>query len=107
VRIKTTLEPLPLLHQLQSIENAMGRTRETEHWGPRVIDVDLLLMDGQTVHTAELDLPHPYMYKRAFVLLPLYELDPGLEIPGHGPIEELLAKLSCDGIHKLDQTGEV
>jgi len=105
-QVETSLEPLPLLRCLQSIESEMGRTRDTGRWGPRVIDIDLLLIDGHSIQSAELEIPHPRMHERAFVLLPLYELDPGLEIPGHGSIEDLLSKLSCDGIHKLDQEGE-
>jgi 2-amino-4-hydroxy-6-hydroxymethyldihydropteridine diphosphokinase len=106
VQIETRLEPLELLHRVQSIENEMGRTRDTGRWGPRVIDIDLLLIDGRSIETAGLEIPHPRMHERVFVLLPLYELDPGLEIPGHGSVGKLLSQLDCDGVHKLDQAGE-
>lgn len=105
VQIETSLQPLPLLHRLQSIENEMGRTRDSGRWGPRVIDIDLLLIDDHSITSTELEVPHPRMHERGFVLVPLYELAPGLEIPGHGFIGDLLSHLNCDGVHKLDQGG--
>ena len=104
--VETSLEPLPLLSRLQFIENELGRTRDTGRWGPRVIDIDLLMMDDVSIKSSGLEIPHPRMHERAFVLLPLWELDPGLEIPGHGFVKDLLSKVNCDGIHKLDQAGE-
>lgn len=101
--IETSLEPLQLLHFLQSIENEMGRSREGRRWGPRLIDIDLLLFDGYSCNSAELELPHPRMHERAFVLLPLSDLDASLEIPGCGTVRSLLSQLSCDGIQRLDE----
>ena len=73
-----------------------------EKWGPRIIDIDLLLYDDQVFHTEELDLPHPRMHERAFVLLPLSELESTLEIPGHGAIGALLTQLDGSGICRLN-----
>ena len=102
VSIETSLSPLSLLHCLQSIENTMGRRRTGRQWGPRIIDIDLLLFDDQVVCSSELLVPHPHMHERAFVLLPLAELDAEIEIPGQGRVVDLLSGLDCDGIFRLD-----
>jgi len=73
VQISTGLSPLELLHSCQRIEAGLGRKREM-HWGPRTIDIDILLFDDRVMQTAELTLPHPYLAQRRFVLLPLAEL---------------------------------
>jgi len=102
VQIETSLEPIPLLRVLQSIENVMGRQRSGgRRWGPRLIDIDLLLYGKQQFQSAELEVPHPRMFERAFVLKPLSELDANLEIPGHGLVGELLQDLDCSGIVKV------
>jgi 2-amino-4-hydroxy-6-hydroxymethyldihydropteridine diphosphokinase len=101
-QIETSLEPIPLLHELQAIENLMGRQRNKRRWGPRVIDIDLLLYGEEQFQTEELELPHPRMHERAFVLMPLCELDARLEIPGRGVSGELLKQLDCNGIFRLD-----
>jgi len=106
VQIETNLEPIPLLHVLQSIENAMGRQRSGRRWGPRKIDIDLLLYGKQQYQSAELEIPHPRMFERAFVLKPLSELDTDLEITGHGTVGELLQDLDCSGIFQLDNRGQ-
>jgi len=99
VQIETSLDPLPLLRVLQSTENAMGRQRSCgRRWGPRLIDIDLLLYEKLQFQSAELEIPHPRMYERAFVLKPLSEFDANLEIPGHGTVGELLQGLDCSGI---------
>lgn len=105
VQIETDLAPLPLLHVLQLIEDAMGRQRTDRRWGPRVIDIDLLLYDEQVLKTTELELPHPRMHERAFVLLPLSELEPVTKIPGHGSVGSLLTQLDCSDICRLSETG--
>ena len=106
VRVETRLDPLSLLHSLQSIENAMGRQRSGRQWGPRIIDIDLLLFGDQVVNSAELHVPHPRIHERAFVLLPFAELDAGIEIPGQGKVGALLSQLDCSGIFRLDEHGE-
>jgi len=102
VELRTSLEPVPLLHQLQAIEHVMGRQRNDRRWGPRLIDLDLLLYGDLRFHSHELDIPHPRMHERAFVLLPMYELDDSVEIPGHGEVGQLLKKLDVSGINRLE-----
>ena len=103
--VETSLEPVPLLRVLQSIENRMGRQRDGRRWGPRKIDLDLLLYGDRQYQSAELVVPHPRIPERAFVLVPMCELEAGLEIPGHGVAENLLQKLDCDDIHRLTDEG--
>jgi len=105
-QIETSLAPVPLLRALQSVENAMGRTRSGRRWGPRVIDIDLLLYGDLLLRAAELELPHPRMHERAFVLVPLCELDAGLVIPGRGVAGELLLTLDRGGISAVNDTGK-
>jgi len=81
VTIETTLLPEALLDALQQIETALGRQR-TEHWGPRTIDIDILLYEGEERDTPDLRLPHPYLTQRRFVLAPLAVIAPALSIQG-------------------------
>ena len=90
--LETRLLPLVFLRRTQRIERALGRVRK-EHWGPRTIDIDLLFAEGHESARQELRLPHPYLHERAFVLLPLAEIAPGLIVRGRG-IDEWLAELS-------------
>ena len=92
VIVETTLEPERLLTLVNGIEHAHGRVRE-EHWGDRTLDIDIIVMDGVTLATEKLAIPHPRAASRAFVLAPWAEIDPHAELPGHGPIAELLAGL--------------
>lgn len=92
IEIETELQPLELLHQLQAIEIKLGRRREV-HWGPRDIDLDVLLYGGETIDHEELKIPHPYMMQRLFVLIPLAEIDPDLVFPDGSKIGEVLAGL--------------
>jgi len=80
LQVQTSLDPLPLLEHLLAIEDQMGRERKAK-WGPRNIDVDLLLYDNQLVHSDRLIIPHPQMHKRRFVLIPLAEIAPQLLHP--------------------------
>ncbi len=105
-QIETSLAPLPLLKALQSVENDMGRTRKGRRWGPRIIDIDLLLYGDLQLRTEELELPHPRMHERAFVLVPLCELDVGLRIPGRGVAGELLQTLDRGGIADVNHAGK-
>ncbi len=89
--LESGLAPLDLLAGLQAIEAAHQRVRG-ERWGPRTLDLDLLLYGDQTIDQATLTVPHPGLYERNFVLYPLAEIAPGLEIPGHGALGELLAR---------------
>jgi 2-amino-4-hydroxy-6-hydroxymethyldihydropteridine diphosphokinase len=90
--VETRLAPLELLASLRSIEQRHARRRE-RHWGPRTLDLDLLLYGSETIEHPDLQVPHPGIAGRSFVLLPLREIAPGIEIPGRGKVEELLAAL--------------
>lgn len=104
VELETGLDPLALLGAMQGIENALGRTREPgRRWGPRTIDLDLLLFGRQVVCEQDLNVPHPRMGERAFVLEPLAELAPGLEIPGLGRLAEVRARLDSSGVRRLPE----
>jgi 2-amino-4-hydroxy-6-hydroxymethyldihydropteridine diphosphokinase len=92
--LETDLPPLQLLHELLALENMHGRQRPFPN-APRTLDLDLLLYDDMVMNTAELTLPHPRMHERGFVLLPLAEIAPELDIPGQGQVAEL-AKASMD-----------
>ena len=90
VVLRTRLEPLELLGHLRALEQQQGRQRASElHWGPRCLDLDILVYDDVSMHTPELTLPHPGAHQRSFVLYPLAELAPELLIPGHGSVREL------------------
>jgi 2-amino-4-hydroxy-6-hydroxymethyldihydropteridine diphosphokinase len=92
--LDTELPPLELLGRLLEIERRLGRVRgQGPRFGPRTIDLDLLLVDGVILDEPGLTLPHPRLQERRFVLEPLAELDPALEIPGRGPVRALLAGL--------------
>ena len=92
VRVETALPPGELLERLLSVESRLGRVR-TERWGPRTIDLDLLLYGSERVDEPGLTVPHPRLHERRFALEPLLDLDPTLEIPELGPISTLLAEL--------------
>ncbi|MFO7604106.1 MAG: 2-amino-4-hydroxy-6-hydroxymethyldihydropteridine diphosphokinase [Gammaproteobacteria bacterium] len=94
--IETTLAPLALLDELQAIEQAQGRVRGAERWGPRTLDLDLLLYAAEEYDAPRLKIPHPGLHERSFVLYPLYEIAPALVIPGRGALVELLAHCRND-----------
>lgn len=90
--LETALEPLALLSALQQIERRHGRIRTGRRWGPRTLDLDILLIANRVLEMPSLRVPHPHMHARAFVLGPLADIaPPGLEIPGHGRLGALLA----------------
>jgi 2-amino-4-hydroxy-6-hydroxymethyldihydropteridine pyrophosphokinase len=93
IEIDTELPPLELLHQLQDIEIKLGRQRH-EQWGPRVIDLDVLLYGGEIIEMAELKVPHPYLTQRLFVLMPLQEIEPELVFPDGSKIMEVLNRIT-------------
>ena len=100
--LETSLPPLPLLRRLLEIENRLGRKRDGARWGPRCIDLDLLSYGEVTVQSTELVLPHPQMHRRAFVLVPLLELEPGFLIPGVGPAADCLRNLDASETTAVD-----
>lgn len=101
LELKTRLEPGSLLRRLQAIEDVMGRKRDKRRWGPRLIDIDLLIYDKLQVQSDDLQIPHPRMHERAFVLVPLCELDETLEVAGFGRVGNLIKKLDVSNIRQL------
>lgn len=93
VALDTALRPRPLLERLLAIESALGRTRGGPRFGPRSLDLDLLLYDCEVVDEPGLRVPHPRLHERRFVLEPLAELDAGVVVPGRGSVATLLAEL--------------
>ncbi len=91
--IETELGPKELLGRLLGIELTLGRTREGPRYGPRTIDLDLLLYGDEVVDEPGLRVPHPRLTERRFALEPLHELDGDLVVPGAGPVEALLSEL--------------
>jgi len=97
VLLATELEPLALLDELQSIEQQHQRVRE-RHWGPRTLDLDLLLFGDQHIQNARLTVPHTELGHRDFVIGPLLELCPELALPNGTPLQELLQQCPIDGL---------
>jgi 2-amino-4-hydroxy-6-hydroxymethyldihydropteridine diphosphokinase len=91
VRIETELEPEPLLDVCKAVERVLGRVPGGVRHGPRPIDVDVLLLEGLEHESERLRLPHAEVTSRRFVLVPLLELDPDLEVPGYGRVATALA----------------
>lgn len=89
VEIETKLSPVELLRALKEIESEVGR-RPEKQWGPREVDLDILLYGEETVRTDELEIPHPELRRRAFVLVPLLELDPEVALPSGERVEDFV-----------------
>jgi 2-amino-4-hydroxy-6-hydroxymethyldihydropteridine diphosphokinase len=101
IAVETSLTPHALLARAQAVERAFGRDRSKEqHWGPRTLDIDILVYDDLVLHTPELTLPHSRLFERAFVLVPLAEIVPDRMILGWR-VGAVLAKLDKAGITKL------
>ena len=94
-RLQTTLRPPSLLSVTQATERRLGRTPE-RRWGPRVLDLDILLYDQLEMHTPYLTIPHAALRDRAFVLIPLHELAPDLQLPGGVWLRDVLTTLPTD-----------
>jgi 2-amino-4-hydroxy-6-hydroxymethyldihydropteridine diphosphokinase len=90
--LETELAPRELLDALLAVERRLGRERG-KRWGPRTIDLDLLLYGDEVIDEDGLTIPHPRLHERRFVLEPLADLAPKLVVPGHGRVKDLLAKL--------------
>ncbi len=99
--LDTCLEPLALLDALQAIEQQQGRVRTGARWGPRTLDLDLLLYGTERIDHPRLSVPHPGMRERSFVLRPLADLAPELVLPDGTPLTEWLAACSEDGLEPL------
>ncbi|MFC4118604.1 2-amino-4-hydroxy-6-hydroxymethyldihydropteridine diphosphokinase [Nonomuraea zeae] len=98
---ETTLEPHTLLERALGVENAFGRVRK-ERWGPRTLDIDLIVVGDVVCDDPELTLPHPRAHERAFVLAPWFDADPEGVVPGHGSVSVLLAGLDRQGVRLRD-----
>lgn len=102
VELDTQLNPHELLDCLQQIEQNHGRIRE-RHWGERTLDLDILLYDDELIADDRLQIPHPGIAQRAFVIYPLAEIDADIVIPGKGEIKALLIACPRDGLERFEK----
>jgi 2-amino-4-hydroxy-6-hydroxymethyldihydropteridine diphosphokinase len=102
VALDTLLSAENLLEGLQRIEQLQGRTRTDEHWGPRIIDLDLLLYGKCVIDTPGLQVPHPGLHERDFVIIPLAEVAGNLRIPGRGLLTSLINQVENHSLKKLN-----
>jgi len=103
---ETTLEPRTLLERAQAVEDAYGRDRSTGRWGPRTLDVDLILVGTSELEQPGLTLPHPRAGERGFVLVPWAEIDPKGTLPGRREtVAELAARVDTAGVTRRDDLG--
>jgi 2-amino-4-hydroxy-6-hydroxymethyldihydropteridine diphosphokinase len=101
IEIETDLDPHALLFTMHKIEKKFGRDRANErHWGPRTLDLDMIAYNDVRIDKPELKLPHPRLFERAFVLVPLMEIAPDRLIAGQTP-RQALSQLSVEGIERL------
>jgi len=103
-QLQTVLDARALLAALLDIERAFGRHRAadgSDRWGPRTLDLDLLLFGAQTIDEPGLHVPHPHLHERAFVLVPLLEIAPELVVPGRGPARAALTAMATDGVQAI------
>ncbi|MGH8618226.1 MAG: 2-amino-4-hydroxy-6-hydroxymethyldihydropteridine diphosphokinase, partial [Burkholderiales bacterium] len=98
--VETALAPRALLDALLALERTQGRTRSFAN-APRTLDLDILLYGSQTVQESGLTIPHPRMHERAFVLVPLAEIAPDTDIPGHGRVADLTERLDGKGVVRI------
>ncbi|WP_102945758.1 2-amino-4-hydroxy-6-hydroxymethyldihydropteridine diphosphokinase [Stenotrophomonas sp. VV52] len=97
--LETGLEATALLDALLGIERGFGRVRDAAvHWGPRTLDLDLLLYGEAVIDLPQLKVPHPYLHERGFALLPLAEIAPEAVIPGHGRVRDAAMRIEACGI---------
>jgi 2-amino-4-hydroxy-6-hydroxymethyldihydropteridine diphosphokinase len=100
--IETMLAPTELLHELLAIERRAGRERHARRWGPRVLDLDILVFGDRRIDEPGLRLPHPRLSERAFVLVPLADVEPHLAVPGCGSVGQLLAAVDATSCCPLE-----
>jgi 2-amino-4-hydroxy-6-hydroxymethyldihydropteridine diphosphokinase len=100
--VLTRLEPLELLRALKRLETELGREQPIVRWGPRLIDLDLLVYADQRLESPELTIPHSGITQRNFVLYPLRDLAPDLAIPGQGVVRALAARIGAEGLKRLE-----
>jgi 2-amino-4-hydroxy-6-hydroxymethyldihydropteridine diphosphokinase len=99
--VQTTLKPQALLAALLAIERRHGRRRAKRN-APRTLDLDLLLYGEEVLDEHGLSLPHPRLHERAFMLVPLAEIAGGAMVPGHGLVQDLLTRVNCNGVNRID-----
>lgn len=104
VTAATALPGRTILERAHGVEEVFQRVREVT-WGPRTLDVDLIVCGDETSDDPGLSLPHPRAHERAFVLAPWHDIEPDAEIPGRGRIEELLMAVGLDGVRRIDGSG--
>ena len=103
VELQTRLAPMVLLDCLVGIEEKFGRVRAPDdRWGPRRLDLDILVFGDQSLQLPGLQVPHPRLHERGFVLVPLAQIAPGLDIPGLGRVSDLLAAIDASGVQAID-----
>ena len=102
--ILTQLDPRALLGELKALERALGRPEAHERWGPRIIDLDLLVYGRERREEPDLTLPHRGIVERNFVLYPLGDLAPELDVPGLGRVAELRGRLTPEGLERLGES---
>ena len=100
--LSTGLAPLDLLDQLQGIEQAHGRIRHGQRWGPRTLDLDILIYGEKIINDKRLCVPHPGLHERSFVLYPLQDINPDLVIPVYGPLAKLVDQCPHHPLERLD-----
>jgi 2-amino-4-hydroxy-6-hydroxymethyldihydropteridine diphosphokinase len=100
--VLTQLEPLELLRVLKQLERELGREQPIVRWGPRLIDLDLVVYADQRMESPELTIPHSGITQRNFVLYPLRDLAPDLVVPGHGVVRTMASLVSSEGLRRLD-----
>ncbi|WP_347861751.1 2-amino-4-hydroxy-6-hydroxymethyldihydropteridine diphosphokinase [Salimicrobium sp. PL1-032A] len=101
VAVETTLAPIALLDVCQEVEDSLGRVRSIK-WGPRTIDLDILVFEGKEMEDERLTLPHPYLHERAFVLIPLADVDGELRLPpGETTVASLVGNLSEEEVSSV------
>ncbi|MDC8829942.1 2-amino-4-hydroxy-6-hydroxymethyldihydropteridine diphosphokinase [Alteromonas gilva] len=100
-QLTTALAPHELLNELQKIESQHGRVRQGERWGPRTLDLDILLFGNETIKTDTLTVPHVGMSEREFVLVPLFEISPEMVMPDGLPLSVWVSRCSLDGLKRL------
>lgn len=100
-KIETELSAIELLAALQSIEQNQGRVRKENRWGPRTLDLDIILFDNQTIENERLTIPHYGMKEREFVLYPLFEIAPELQMPNGTFLIEILKHCDKNGLTRI------
>jgi len=98
---ETTMPARAVLERCLSLEDAYGRVRD-ERWGPRTLDLDLIVYGDEVSNSPGLTLPHPHAHERAFVLAPWHDADPQAQLPGHGAVADLLAALGTAGVARVE-----